>query len=224
MLEIPVYSTAGAIIEKVRLDESRLGGEVNSEVLRQAVIAYEANRRVGTAKAKTRAEVHGSNRKPWRQKGTGRARAGTRKSPLWVGGGVAMGPRPRDYSQKLNRKVRRKALQSAVLGKILDGEVMILDSLQLPVPKTAEMARILKNLGIDRSFTIVFSCLDPLLWRCTRNIPGAAAAVAAELNAYGVLRKRSLMFTREGFEKFLDEKAEPAQSDEHGELPAVEVS
>ncbi len=121
MIKAPVYSMAGQLLEQIEVDESRFGGTIHRDVLRQSIIAYEANQRVGTAKTKTRAEVKYSGRKPWRQKHMGRARAGTRASPLWVGGGVTHGPVPRDHSQKLNKKMRRMALGSAILAKLQDG-------------------------------------------------------------------------------------------------------
>src|SRR6056297_2122124 len=112
MLDIPIYSASGEKTDQVEVEESLFGGRIHKELLRQAVLTYEANQRVGTAKVKTRREVAGSGQKPWPQKGTGRARAGSRQSPLWVGGGIAFGPQPRDYSYKLPRKVKRAALKS----------------------------------------------------------------------------------------------------------------
>ena len=111
MISVPVHSKDGDLVRQIEVEESLFGGEVNRDLLRQAIIAHEANQRAGTAKAKTRGEVAHSNKKPWRQKGTGRARSGSRNSPVWVGGGVAMGPKPRDYSQKLNKKMRRKSVR-----------------------------------------------------------------------------------------------------------------
>jgi len=211
MIQIPVYSPAGEVVSHVEVERSRLGGTVRRELLRQAVVAYEANARVGTAKAKTRAEVSGSNVKPWRQKGTGRARAGSRKSPIWVGGGVAHGPRPRDYSQKLNKKVRRKALLSALLAKMADGEVKVVENLELPEPKTRHVAAILRNIGVEKSFLLVVPRHDALLWRCTRNIAGSAVKAASELNAYEVLKRRYVVFTAEGLREVLERVGEGAE-------------
>lgn len=219
MIEVPVYDKAGESVGQVQVDDARLGGELNKSLLRQALIAYEANQRTGTAKAKTRAEVHGSNRKPWPQKGTGRARAGTRKSGLWKGGGVIFGPQPRDFSHKLSKNARRGALQSAVLAKMADGEVKIVESLELPEPRTREMAHVLQRLGVTRSFLIVLDRYDPVLWRCTRNIPGSAMTTASDLNALSVLKTREVIFTRRAFDEFMGKKAKPPQSPE-AELPA----
>ena len=222
MIQIPVYSPSGDVVRQVEVEQSRLGGTVKKELLRQAVVAYEANARVGTAKAKTRAEVVGSGRKPWRQKGTGRARAGSVKSPIWVGGGVAHGPRPRDYSQKLNKKVRRKALRSALLAKMLDGEVKVIEALELPEPKTREMARILKNAGVQDSFLIVVPEHDDLLWRCTRNIPGSAVRTVLELNAREVLVQQHVVFTSEALRQVLERFGEEPVPAPRSEEPAAQ--
>jgi large subunit ribosomal protein L4 len=202
-MEIPVYSLAGQVTDQVAVDESALGGEPNMELIRQAVLTYEANRRVGTAQAKTRHEVAGSGAKPWPQKHTGRARHGTRTSPIWVGGGVTHGPRPRDYSKKMNRKARRQALYSAFLAKALDEEIIVVDELELPEPKTRHVARILDVLGVDRTFLIVVPEHDPVLWRCTRNIEGSAMMACPDLNAYEIIRPQKVIFTRRAMEQFL---------------------
>jgi len=183
-MEIPVYSIAGQVVDHLAVDEAALGGKPNMDLIRQAVLMYEANRRVGTAKAKNRHEVSGTARKPWSQKHTGRARHGTRTSPLWVGGGVAHGPRPRNWRQKMNKKARRQALNSAFLAKALDGEVLIVDNL-------------------ERTFLIVLPHHDAELWRCTRNIRGAAMMPCADLNAYEMIRPQRVIFTLEAARQFL---------------------
>ena len=204
MIKVPVHNMAGELIEELEVDEARLGGEVRPDVLRQAVLSYEANQRAGTAKTKDRSEVAYADNKPWPQKHTGRARAGTPASPVWVGGGVAFGPRPRDYSKKMNRKMRSRALASALLAKLLDGEVKVLDALELSEGKTSEMAGVLKNLGVDRTFLILLPQQDAQLWRCTRNIPGAGMKAVREANAYEIVRPRHVIFTREAFEQMLE--------------------
>jgi len=217
MINVSVFNTAGQVLEQVQLDESVLGGQVRRVLVRQAVLAHEANQRAGTAKTKTRGEVSHPDRKPWPQKHTGRARAGTPNSPIWVGGGVAHGPVPRDYTQKLNKKMRRRAVQSALLAKLREGRVKIVDSLQLPRPKTKEVARILKGLGVERRFLLVLSQHDELLWRCTRNIPGAAVMTARELNAYEMLKARDLVFiTRAAFDEVLKEAQKPSTPEPAG--------
>jgi large subunit ribosomal protein L4 len=225
-MEIPVYSVAGQQVDRVPVDEAALGGAPNMALLRQAVLMYEANRRVGTAKTKTRCEVHpvrprggGTvHQRPWRQKHTGRARHGSRRSPIWVGGGVAHGARPREYRKKMPAAARRAALRSAFLAKAADGEVLAVADLELPEPKTRQMAAILGNLGVQRSFLIVLPAHDAGLWRCTRNIPGAAMCTYRELNAYEMIRPSRVIFALEALRRFLEgARGEPAQT-------AVEVS
>jgi large subunit ribosomal protein L4 len=211
----------GQVVDHVAIDEAALGCRPNMELIRQAVLMYEANQRVGTAKAKTRHEVSGSGKKPWPQKHTGRARQGTRTSPIWVGGGVAFPPRPRDYRQKMNKKARRQALNSAFLAKALDGEVMVVDRLELPQMKTAAMAAVLKTLGVDRHFLIVLPQHDPELWRCTRNIRGAAVVPCSDLNAYEMIRPQRVIFTLEAVRRFLAEAGETGAADATGTTGAT---
>ncbi len=203
-VRIPVYNMGGETVETLDLPVSLFGGKIYADLLRQAVITHEANRRAGTAKTKTRREVAYGGAKPWPQKGTGNARAGSRGSPVWVGGGVAHGPKVRDYSKKLNRKMRKRALASAILGKALDGEVKLIDAFEPASHKTRDVVRILENLGVERSFMIVTPRHDPLLWRCTRNIRGASMMAACELNAYAVLKAREVVFVREAFDAAVD--------------------
>lgn len=214
-MEIPVYSIAGQVIDHLAVDEAALGGRPNMDLIRQAVLMYEANQRVGTVRAKSRGEVSGSGNKPWPQKHTGRARQGDRTSPIWVGGGVAFPPRPREYRQKMNKKARRQALRSAFLAKALDGEVLVLDRLELPEMKTRAMAGVLKTLGVERTFLIVLPQHDAELWRCTRNIRGAALMPCSDLNAYEMIRPQRVIFTLEAVRRFLGEgageTAEPEQ-------------
>ena len=221
MLKVALYSEAGEILEELRVDEARLGGTVHKDLLRQSVLAYEANQRAGTAKTKTRAETSYSGNKPWAQKHTGRARAGTRNSPLWRGGGTTHGPVPRDYSQKLNKKMRARATASAILAKLQAGRVKVLEKIELTEPKTKQMAKILKALGVQRSFLLVLPRHDALLWRCTRNLRGAEMMTASELNAYQVLRARDVIFTQEAFDLAVQraQKAHPAAA---AESPAGE--
>ncbi|HHT9119270.1 MAG TPA: 50S ribosomal protein L4 [Candidatus Hypogeohydataceae bacterium YC41] len=198
MIELAVYNSQGKEVDKVSMEEERLGGEVKKALLKEAVLMYEANQRVGTACTKTKAEVHGSGRKPWAQKHTGRARAGTIRSPLWRKGGVVFGPKPRDYYYQIPKKARREALRSALLGKLLDREVKVVDSLRLDSPSTKAMAQILKTLGIDGSCLVVARDDDnQTLWKSIRNIPGMALMPASQLNAYEVLKRKTLLITRD---------------------------
>lgn len=204
MLKVPIYNMAGESQGEQEVAEDCLGGDIRPEVLRQAIVTYEANQRNGTACAKTRSETSYSNAKPWPQKHTGRARAGSRNSPIWVGGGVTFGPRPRDYSKKMNTKMKHRALASALIAKMRDDEVMIVDRLELSQPKTREMAGILESLGVERTFLVILPDHDRLLWRCTRNIPGSAMMAEREVNAYEMVKARDVIFTRDAFDQMVN--------------------
>lgn len=217
-MDIPVYSIVGQVIDHVAVDEASLGGKPSRELLRQAILMYEANRRVGTAKVKRRSDMRGGS-KPWPQKHMGRARHGSRYSPLWVGGAVTHGPQPRDYRKKMPKAARRRALCAAFLAKATDGEVMAVDGLELPEPKTKQMVTILRNLGITRSFLIVLHEPDAELWRCTRNIPGAAMMTYRQLNAYEMIRPNRVIFTLEAIRRFLQEAAVSVRAIERPEKP-----
>ncbi|HLA37261.1 MAG TPA: 50S ribosomal protein L4 [Candidatus Brocadiales bacterium] len=197
MIELAVYNGQGKEVEKLSLPEERLGGEVKKALLKEAVLMYEANKRVGTACTKTKAEVHGSGRKPWAQKHTGRARAGTVRSPLWRKGGVVFGPKPRDYSYQIPKKAKKAALHSALLGKLLDGEVTVVDMLEFDAPRTKKMVQLLKTLGIHESCLMVAKDNNHVLWKSVRNIPGMALMPASQLNAYEVLKRKRLLITKD---------------------------
>lgn len=196
MIELAVYDSKGKEVEKLELEEARFGGEVRKSLLKEAVIMYEANRRVGTASTKTKAEVSGTGKKPWAQKHTGRARAGSLRSPLFRGGGVVFGPKPRDYSYQMPRKAKRQALRSALLGKLMDGEVRVIDKLEFSKPSTKKMVSLLKTLGIEGSCLVVADDNDRTIWRSARNIPGLKVMKASQLNAYEILRCNKLLITR----------------------------
>ncbi len=218
-MDIPVYSVAGQVVDQVAVDEAAMGGVPNTELLRQALVQYEANQRVGTAKTKTRGQLTRSDRKPRPQKHTGRSRQGTRNSPIWVGGGVAHGPEPRDYRKKLSKSARRQAVRSAFLAKALDGEVLAIDRLELPAMKTKEMAAVLKNVGADRTVLVVLPEPDAELWRCTRNIAGAAMTSCRELNAYILMRPKRVVFTRDALDQFLSTALDGAAVDQTADEP-----
>ncbi|MFO8008585.1 MAG: 50S ribosomal protein L4 [Candidatus Brocadiia bacterium] len=206
-MQISVYNAQGELVEEMEVDEVSLGGEPNMALIRQALVAHEANCRLGTVRVKRRREVVRSRRKPWAQKHTGRARHGDRGSPIWVGGGSAHGPRPRDYGQRMPRKARRRAVESAFLAKALDGEVIGLTEVALPEPKTRHVAAMLRNLGVEDTFLIVVPEHDPELWRCARNIQGAAMCTWEELNAYRMIRPRRVIFLLGALEQFLSRAA-----------------
>ncbi len=224
IVSLPLFSMNGELVEEVELNTAQLGGRICRDVLRQAIITYEANKRSGTAKTKTRKEVAYGGSKPWPQKGTGRARAGTRSSPIWVGGGIIHGPKVRDYTKKLNKKMKKRALASALLGKAVDEEIKLIDKFELEQGKTSEMANFLKNIGVQRSFLIVVPEHDSLLWRCTRNIPGAAMKAAYEINPYLLLKARHVIFVKEALDLVLDNLAILQNEDISENAETVEVA
>jgi len=200
MIEIPVYSLEGEQIETVQVDEALFGGEVRRELLRLAALRHEANQRVGTAATKNRGLVEGSTRKLYRQKGTGRARAGTVRTPLRRGGGVAFAKGARDFRQNLPRKARRAALDSALLAKMLDGSTCIVSKLETAEPKTKVVAGVLKALKVEGTCLLSVAGLDQNLWKSARNIPRLRVRPVGELYAWEVLWPRRLVFTRDAFD------------------------
>ena len=197
-MEIPVYSKEGEKIDNLQLDDKKFGGPIRKKLLRDAVIMYEANKRQGTASTKTKGEVAGGGRKPWTQKHTGRARAGSIRSPLWKGGGVSHGPKPRDYSFSIPKKARRLALYTALSAKARDSELVVIDDLNFDIPKTKQMVGILKALNMDNSSClIVVSRANETVWKSARNIPYIKIMTSAELNAYEVLRPKKVLLTKE---------------------------
>jgi large subunit ribosomal protein L4 len=172
-----------------------------TQAVHDVVVAYQAAQRMGTACTKTMGEVAGSGKKPWRQKGTGRARAGSFASPLWRGGGVVFGPKPRDFSKKVSRKTKQLALRKALSERLRAGDVLVVDDLKLESPKTKEFVGILSALEVKGSTLIVAPAIDKNLTLASRNVPNVELAVSDSLNTYQVLRSDKLLFTRGAFEK-----------------------
>lgn len=199
MPKVALYNIQGQQVGEVDLVE-QVFGEVNEAVLHDVVVMQMASRRRGTAKTLTRAEVSGGGRKPWRQKGTGRARVGSIRSPLWRGGGVVFGPQPRDYSYKLPQKVRRLALRSALASKVRDGNIIVLDSLRLEKPRTKDMVNILNNLAAGKALLVTASH-DTNIELSARNIPGVTFLSSAKLNVYDLLAHEKLVITKEAVEQ-----------------------
>ncbi|KHE90783.1 50S ribosomal protein L4 [Candidatus Brocadiaceae bacterium S225] len=200
MIKVPVFDNSGNSLEDVTLSEETFGGKVRRELLRDTIIMHEANHRKGTASTKTRGEVAGGGRKPWKQKHTGRARAGDIRSPIWKGGGVVFGPKPRDYSFSLNRKAKRVALQTAILSRLIDNEVVLIDKLELDLPSTKKLASILKCLEIRESCLIVMQEFDETIWKSSRNIYNVKFRVASDLNAYDVVKYKKLLIVKDVLE------------------------
>ncbi len=200
MINVPVFDSDGSPLENVSLQEEAFGGTVRTTLLRDVIIMHEANHRRGTASTKTRGEVAGGGKKPWMQKHTGRARAGTNRSPIWKGGGVVFGPRPRDYSYSMHRKAKRVALQSALLSKLKDNEVVLIDKLEFDIPSTKKLASLLKSLGIMESCLIVIPELNDTVWKSSRNIYNLKVRVVSDLNAYDVIKYKKLLIVKDSLD------------------------
>lgn len=222
MPEIKVVNMAGAEVGKMTLSDKVFGADVNAAVLHTAVKAYLANQRQGTQSTLTRSEVSGGGRKPWRQKGTGRARQGSTRSPQWTHGGVALGPKPRDYRVTLNKKTRRAALASALSAKVAEGSLVVVDSVKLDAYKTSEMVKMFAALGLTKEVTkkykennevktrtakvaektlLVLPEVDKLVVKSCDNIPTAVTTLYSTLSVYDILNAEKLVMTREAVEK-----------------------
>ena len=208
MIELAVLSREGKKVETLTVDESVLGGRVRFPLLKQAIVMYHANRRVGTAATKNKSLVEGSTRKLYRQKGTGNARAGQVRTHKRVGGGVAFGKIARDFSQDMPKKQRRLARDSAVLAKLLDQKVIVVSDLAMDKPKTKDLVKILGNLGISRSCLVTIKALDPNVYRSARNIPAVEVLPVTDLNAGQICRHDKMLFTKEALLSFLERTAE----------------
>jgi large subunit ribosomal protein L4 len=187
-MQVPIYNTQGEQVRETELRDDIFAAPVNEALMHQALVRQLANARLGTHKTKTRSEVRGGGRKPWRQKGTGRARQGSIRSPQWRGGGTVFGPTPRSYSQKMPRKMRRQALRSALSIKAAESQVVLLEGLEMAEPKTREILDILKNLGIESSALILLPQRDEVILRSVRNIPEVRTLVAQYLNVRDLLK------------------------------------
>ncbi len=196
MPKVALYNTDAQQIGEVELRDDVFGLEPNPHVMHEVVLAYLANQRQGTHDTKTRAEVAGGGRKPWRQKGTGRARQGSTRAPHWRHGGIVFGPHPRSYRIEVPKKVRRLALKQALSSKVADHTLVVLDGLTLEAPKTAEVNKILKKFGAAKALVVTANG-NVNVWKSTRNIEGAAALGARNLNTYQVLRAGKVLITRD---------------------------
>jgi large subunit ribosomal protein L4 len=172
-----------------------------TQAVHDVVVAHQAAKRSGTASTKTVGEVAGSNKKPWKQKGTGRARAGSFRSPLWAGGGVVFGPRPRDFSKKVSKKTRSLALRKALSERLKAGDVVVVDDLKLSSPKTKDFVGVIAALELKGTTLVISSGIDKNLTLASRNIEKVALTTSDSLNTYDVLRPDKLLFTRDAFEK-----------------------
>ncbi|KEO81736.1 50S ribosomal protein L4 [Tumebacillus flagellatus] len=201
MPKVAVYNVTGAQVGDIELSETIFGINPNTHVLHEAVIMQLASLRRGTHDVKGRSEVRGGGRKPWRQKGTGRARQGSIRAPQWVGGGTVFGPTPRSYAYKLPKKVRRLALKSALSSKVNANEIIVLDALNLEAPKTKEMVKILSNLKVEKKALIVSLDADQNLALSARNIPGVKVVDAVGINVLDLIHHDALVITKDAVAK-----------------------
>lgn len=196
MASVSVYNMEGAQVGTIELSDSIFAVPVNEHLIHQAVVAQLANKRQGTQSAKTRSEVRGGGRKPWRQKGTGHARQGSIRAPQWTGGGVVFAPVPRDYSVKMNRKERIAALKSALTAKVQDNKLIVVDDLKMDSIKTKEMQNVLNNLKAGKAL-VVMPAVDQNVVLSARNIPEVQTATVNTINVYDVMRHNTLVLTKD---------------------------
>ena len=201
MPKVNVYNIEGKVVSEVQLSDSIFGIKPNKVVMHMAVVNYLANQRQGTQSTLTRSEVRGGGRKPWRQKGTGNARQGSIRAPQWRHGGIALGPKPRDYSYSLNKKVKRLALKSALSDKVGLENLIVLDSLALEDYKTKRMIEILSNLGVDKKALIVMSEPDNKIKKSAANIPGVTTTLVNTINVYDILNNEKLIIVKDAVDK-----------------------
>ncbi|MBR4582137.1 MAG: 50S ribosomal protein L4 [Lachnospiraceae bacterium] len=200
MAQVSVYNMEGKEVGTLDLNDAVFGVEVNEHLVHMAVVQHLANMRQGTQKAKTRAEVSGGGRKPWRQKGTGHARQGSTRSPQWTHGGVVFAPTPRDYSFKLNKKEKRLALKSALTSKVADGKLLVLDELKFDEIKTKKFAEVLTNLKATKAY-VVINENDKNVVLSARNIPDAKTAVCTNINVYDIMNANTVVLTKDAVSK-----------------------
>ncbi len=201
MPKVNVYNMLGEQVGELELNKDIFGVEVNQHVVYEVVKNQLANKRQGTQSVKTRAEVRGGGRKPWRQKGTGRARQGSIRAPHWTGGGVSFAPKPRDYSYSVPKKVKRLAMKSALTSKVDNNEIIVMDDLKFDAPKTKDMVNVLKNLKADKKALIVTSEKDINVIRSASNLPNVQTTVVNNLNVYDILKYNSLIITKDAVKK-----------------------
>ena len=201
MLKTNVYNMSGELVGEIELSEAVFGVEPNESVVHDVVKNHLANRRQGTQSALTRAEVSGGGRKPWRQKGTGRARQGSTRAPQWTHGGIVFAPKPRDYSYTLNKKSRRLALKSVLSAKVAEANLVVLDSIKMDSPKTKEFAAFLAAVGCNCKTLVVTAEANQNVVKSGRNIPGCEVTFANLINVYDVLNAKKLVVDKAALQK-----------------------
>ena len=200
MAKVSVYNMEGKEVGTIELNDAVFGVEVNEHLVHMAVVQQLANNRQGTQKAKTRSEVSGGGRKPWRQKGTGHARQGSTRSPQWTGGGVVFAPVPRDYSFKINKKEKRAALKSVLTSRVLDNKLIVVDELKFDEIKTKRFQAVMDNLKVKKAL-VVIADNDEKITMSARNIPTVKTALVNSINVYDILKGDTLVLTKDAVAK-----------------------
>ena len=200
MSKVSIYNMKGSQVGEMELNEAVFGVEVNEHLVHMAVVSQLANNRQGTQSAKTRSEVSGGGKKPWRQKGTGHARQGSTRAPQWTGGGVVFAPKPRDYSFKMNKKEKRIALLSALSSKVADSKIVVLDEFKMDEVKTKKFAEVMSNLKLNKALVVVEGDNKNVVLS-GRNIPAVKVSATNEINTYDVLKYDTLVVTKAAVEK-----------------------
>ena len=201
MAKIDVLSTDGKKVKELELNDKVFGIEPNENIVHEVVVNYLANQRQGTQSTKTRAEVAGGGRKPWRQKGTGRARQGSIRAPQWIKGGIALGPKPRTYTYKVNKKEKRLAIRSILSSKVLEKQLTVVDKLEMKEIKTAEMVKVLSNLKLTGKTLVVLAENNENVQKSLRNIEGVRALIVDTINAYDLVKYENLVLTENSVKK-----------------------
>ena len=200
MANVSVYNIEGKEVGSLELNDAIFGVEINEHLVHMAVVQQLANNRQGTQKAKTRSEVSGGGRKPWRQKGTGHARQGSTRAPQWTGGGVVCAPTPRDYSFKMNKKEKRAALKSALTSRVVDSKIVVLDEIKFNEIKTKNFANVMKNLKLDKALMVIGDN-DANVILSARNIPDVKVSQPNTINVYDILKYDTLVVTKDAVAK-----------------------
>ena len=203
MAKVSVYNMEGKEVETMELDDAVFGVDVNEHLVHMAVVQQLANNRQGTQKAKTRSEVRGGGRKPWRQKGTGHARQGSTRAPQWTGGGVVFAPTPRDYSFKLNKKEKRAALKSALSSRVAENKFVVVDELKFDAIKTKDFAKVMSNLGVEKAL-VVINDNDTNVVMSAKNIPTVKTASTSTINVYDILKYNTVVVTKDAVNTIQD--------------------
>ena len=201
MPKVDLYNMKGEVVGDIQLSDIVFGVDINKDALHAAVVNQLANKRQGTQSTKTKSEVRGGGRKPWRQKGTGRARQGSIRSAQWIKGGIVLGPKPRSYRYTLPKKVKRIALKSALTSKVSANEILVLDNLTLEAIKTKAMVGVLNSLKVDSSALIVIGSKNDIIAKSARNIPGVKTALVNTINVFDILKYDKFIITKDAVEK-----------------------